>query len=351
MYIVIAIIAFGFLIAVHELGHFTAAKLLKVRVIEFAIGMGPKLLKKQGKNTLYTLRMFPFGGFCAMDEDSAPEDESSFTAQRRWKRVIILAAGGIANLLAAFIIVVILVSQMSYFASATLVDLAEGFPDNGEQGLMIGDTIHSINGERIYYMDDFPLLMQLANSSSVNIVVIREGEKVTLTDYTLERREYMTDGEMRLRYGLHFSMIDATFTESAKYSCYMTYNFIRLIRFSIAQLVSGAAGVRDFAGPVAIVDTMNSIGREAPTIGSAIASIANFTALIGVNIALINLLPIPAMDGGRILFLFITWIIEKMMKRNLDPKYEGYIHTTALVLLMGFMVFVLINDVLRIVSS
>ena len=116
MYIIVAIIAFGLLIAVHELGHFTAAKLLGVRVNEFAIGMGPKLLKKQGKETLYSLRAFPLGGFCAMDEDVGSEDPRAFTAQKRWRRVVILAAGGLFNLIAAFIIVVILVMQMDGYA-------------------------------------------------------------------------------------------------------------------------------------------------------------------------------------------------------------------------------------------
>ena len=351
MYIIVAIIAFGMLIAIHELGHFTAAKLLKVRVFEFAIGMGPKILKKQGKETLYSLRALPFGGFCAMDEDAAPEDERSFSAQKRWRRVVILAAGGIANLLAALIIVIILVSRMNYFPTTTIVELAEGFPDAGEAGLLVGDTILSINGKRLFYMDDFPILMQFASNDRVDLEVRRGGETVKLSGYTLERREYMTDGEMRLRYGLHFDIIEANFWESIKYSSYMTVYFVRLIRFSVAQLISGAASVRDMAGPVAIVDAMNDIGRAAPSVGTAIASIANFTAFIGVNIAIVNLLPIPAMDGGRILFVFITWIIEKIMRRRIDPKYEGYIHTTTLILLMGFMVFILINDVMRIVSG
>ena len=351
MYIIVAIIAFGLLIAVHELGHFTAAKLLGVRVNEFAIGMGPKLLKKQGKETLYSLRALPFGGFCAMDEDTASDDPRAFTAQKRWRRVVILAAGGIANLLAAVIIIGILVAGMNSFAGTTIREFSEGFPGEGEQGLMVGDTIMSINGERLYYLDDFPFLMQLAASSQVDLVVRRDGEMVSLNRYTLERREYMTDGEVQFRYGITFNRIEANFLETLKYTGYMTINYVRLIRLSIAQLISGAAGVKDLAGPVAIVDAMNDLGQSSPTIGMALANIANFTAFIGVNIALVNLLPISAMDGGRILFVFITWVIEKILRRRLDPKYEGYIHTTALVLLMGFMVFILVNDVLRIISG
>ena len=351
MYIVLAIIAFGLLIAIHELGHFTAAKLLGVKVNEFAIGMGPKLIKKQGKETLYSLRALPFGGFCAMDEDVASDDPRAFTAQKRWRRVVILAAGGIANIIAAFIIVLLLISGMSGFAGTTIVELADGFPNDGANGLLVGDTIVSINGERLYYLDDFPFLMQFSQSNYVDIVVRRDGDTVGLTGYLLERREYMTDGVVQFRYGITFNGIEPSIIEGFKYSCYTTINYVRVIRLSIAQLISGAAGVRDLAGPVAIVDAVNDIGRQAPSVGVAMSSIASFMAFIAVNIAIVNFLPIPAMDGGRILFVFLTWIIEKVMHRRLDPKYEGYIHATTLVLLLGLMAFILVNDVLRIVSS
>ena len=352
MYIVVAIIAFGLLIAFHELGHFTAAKLLGVKVNEFSIGMGPKILKKQGKETLYSLRALPFGGFCAMDEDVASDDPRAFSAQKRWRRVVILAAGGIANLIAAFIIVVILVSGMKGFVGTTIMQLVDGFPNEGIGGIMEGDEIISINGERLYYIDNyFYSLMQLAGNNEIDLVVKRGDETIKLNKFPLQRREYIIDGEVSYRFGITFNGIEANVLESLKYAGYMTMNYVRLIRLSLAQLISGAAGVQDLAGPVAIVDAMNEIGKTAASISDALADIANFTAFIGVNIALVNLLPIPAMDGGRILFVFLTWLIEKIIRRRLDPKYEGYIHTATLVLLMGLMVFILVNDVLRIVSG
>ena len=352
MYIVLAILAFGILIAVHELGHFSAAKLLGVKVNEFAIGMGPKLLKKQGKETLYTLRLLPFGGYCAMEgENESSDDTRSFTAQKGWRRIVILAAGGIANLVACFIIIIIIVSRMNVFVSTTITELADGFPNEGEHGLMVGDTLVSLNGERLYYVDDFSVFIQLARSGQVDLVIRRDGETLTLRRFPLERREYMTNGQMQLRYGLSFSIIEANAWEKLKYSCYMTMNYIRLIRVSIAQLISGAAGMRDLSGPVGIVDAMNSIGQSSPSFAAALGNIASFMAFIGVNLAVVNLLPIPAMDGGRILFIFITWVIERIIRRRLDPKYEGYIHTTALVLLMGLMVFILVNDVVKIING
>ncbi|MCL2124437.1 MAG: site-2 protease family protein [Oscillospiraceae bacterium] len=350
MYIVIAIIAFGLLIAIHELGHFTAAKALGVKVNEFAIGMGPKILRKQGKETLYTLRALPFGGFCAMDEDVASDDPRAFTAQKRWRRVIILAAGGIANFLAACIIIIILVMGYEGFGGTTLVGFAEASPNEGVGKLMVGDTIVSINGEKLYYKEDFSLMMQIAGNN-VDLVILRNGEYNRFKNFQFEQKEYIVEGEPQMLYGITFNRIEGTFGAKMKYAAYSAMNYVRLIRLSIAQLISGAAGITDLAGPVAIVDTMNGIGKTAGSFGLALAEIARFTAFIGVNIALVNLLPIPAMDGGRILFVFITWFIEKVTRRKLDPKYEGYIHTAAMVLLMGLMVFVLVNDVLRIVSG
>ena len=440
MYIFFAIVAFGILIVVHELGHFFAAKLLDVKVNEFAIGMGPKLLKKQGKETLYTLRALPFGGFCAMHgEDEGSIDPRAFTSKKRWKRTVILVAGGAANFLTAFIIILIVTfaSSPATFTGTTITGIADGFKNTGEHGLMVGDTIISVDGERLYYAEDFSTFLQLAARSgytdlvierngesitlsrfplrqhgvvvydivdyfipnimgeqqllvgdviisingenvyliadvsekldsaqggNVDIVVIRNDETITLTDFPLRRHDYTINDQVEHRYGLTFDQaslsrslafnrIDATFFEKLNYSFYSTMNNVRLIRVSIAMLISGAAGVRDLGGPVAIVDMMNTIGQQSPSFWDGIANIADFTAFIGVNLAIVNLLPIPALDGGRIFFIAVTWGIEKIIRRKLDPKYEGYIHGVALILLLCLMGFMVINDVLRIINA
>ncbi|MCL2046479.1 MAG: site-2 protease family protein [Oscillospiraceae bacterium] len=351
MYIFISIIAFSLIIATHELGHFTAAKLLGVRVYEFAIGMGPAILKKQGKETLYTLRALPIGGFCSMGEDSESDDPRSFNGQKRWRRTIILAAGGIGNLIFAYILTLFLIIPVTRFVGTTITELADGFPGEGISGLMVGDTIISVNGEKTHYIEDFRTHMYFAQSSHVDLVLKRDGDILIRNNFNLEMREYETDGIVQLRYGLSFNVIEANFIEKLKYSVFSTINNVGLIRLSIAQLFRGNASIRDLSGPVGIVGMMNEIGQESSSFRDALYSLIDITAFIGVNIAFMNLLPIPAMDGGRILFQGINWLIEKFTKRKLNPKYEGYIHATAMVLLLGLMGFVLINDILRIIKS
>ena len=371
MFIVLAILAFGLIIAIHELGHYLSARALNVKVNEFAIGMGPKLIKIQGKETLYTLRAIPFGGFCSMEgehEEGEDHDPRSFLSQKRWRRIVILASGGIFNFIAAFIIVFALTVGATGFVGTT-ISYIDGFPTEGTYGLIEGDTVVSINGERLYYAGDFFLLMQLSTLNRNNPTTMQDGEEVRINhiDFVIRRdgrliemnnfpmtlREFNDNGETVFRYGIsvRFEPIEATFMETIRASFHQMYSFVRMIRLSIAMMISGSIGLPDIAGPVGIVSTMNTIGQQAPTTLIAIGSILMFTAFIGVNVAIINLLPIPAMDGGRILFIFITWIIEKVSRKHLDPKYEGYINTGAFVLLIGLMIVVLYNDVMRLIGG
>jgi len=354
MYIVIAILAFGIIIAIHELGHYLSARALNVKVNEFAIGMGPKLLKKQGKETLYTLRAIPFGGFCAMegqdfeeaDEETGEPDPRSFLSQKRWRRIVILAAGSVANFIAAFIIIFILTAGAEGFVGTTISDVTDSLPTEGPSELMPGDRIIALNGERLFYYDDFALFMRLNTGKPITFTVDRNGHR-----FEYERRTYTVDGEQQYRYSIAFNTIEGTIWEKLKYSGYQTYNFMRMIRISIAMMISGTAGMQDISGPVGIVSVINTVGQQSSTTIDAFGNIAFITAFIGVNVAMINLLPIPAMDGGRILFIIVTWMIEKVTRKRLDPKYEGYINTGAFVVLIGLMVVILYNDVIRIIGG
>ncbi len=350
MYIIIAILAFGVLIAVHELGHFLAAKACGVKVNEFSIGMGPAILKKQGKETLYALRCLPIGGYCAMEgEDEDTGDERAFTRQPAWKRAIILVAGALMNFIMGFIIVVILYSGANYFVGNTIVDTIDGFK-YAENGIEPGDRIYSIDGHRVYYQEDFSMYMSRSNGN-VDMVVIRDGEKVLLEDYELAPDYYTDeDGEQVYVYGLTFNAIEANFWQKLRYSVYCSYNFVRIVWMGLTDLVTGNAGLDEMAGVVGIVSTINDVGQASATSAIAFANIAYLIALIAVNLAVVNMLPIPALDGGRVFFLLVNVIVEKVFRKKVNPKYEGYIHAAGMVVLLGLMVVLVVNDVMRIVG-
>jgi regulator of sigma E protease len=355
VYIVIAIVIFGSLIAIHEFGHFLAAKRLGVKVNEFAIGMGPKILSKQGKETLYAWRLLPIGGACVMEgEDTEAESSRSFTAQPRWKRVIILAAGAFFNFVAGFIVILVISMTTGQFAGTTVVELQPGFPGAGADGISVGDTIVSINGEHLYYYQDFSTFMEMPNATDgvVDLVLRRDGEKITLKDFPLARREYTVDGETVYKFGITFNLLEANIGQKLKYSGYLATNFVRLVRVGLVQLVSGAAGIKDMSGPVGIVSVISDVGNTPGASASDKAySIAFLAAFIAVNLAVMNLLPIPALDGGRIFALIVTFVIEKIIRRRVDPKYEGYVHAAGLVLLLGLMAVIMVSDVLKLIRG
>lgn len=356
MYIIFAILLFGILIFVHELGHFLAARIFGVGVNEFAIGMGPKLLKKQGKNTLYSLRAIPFGGFCEMvGEDEEVDSEDSFSSKAGWQKVVILVAGVTMNFIMGFLI--LLIVYFSMFSgpndeanSTTLDGFMEDFPLEGEDGLMVGDTIHEINGERVYYNSNFSLLMSLNTKDTVDMVVIRDGEKVELDDLPLQMREYESGGKTQLKYGLIFKTQKMTTLDKIQYAWYGTLDFARQVKLSLQMLINGQASAGDLMGVVGLVDTINDVGNESSSFSAAVINILYIGALISVNLALMNLLPIPGLDGGRLFLMLVSWLYLKITRRQLNPKFEGYVNMAGLVLLIALMAFVMFNDIVRIVS-
>jgi regulator of sigma E protease len=354
MYILLAIIAFGVLVAIHELGHFAAAKAFNVKVVEFSIGMGPRLVKKQKGETLYSLRALPFGGACVMEgEDEEVADPRSFSAQKPWKRFIILFAGSFMNFVLGAVVVFLLVMKLNGgFVGTTITDLTDDFPSFAGGRLEVGDTIIAINGERLYYSEDFSTFMSLYGSRPVDITVLRNGEKITFEDAPLYRRPFTEDGKTVMRYGITFNLIEPTFAAKARFAGYQTMNFVRLIRISLGQLISGQAGIRDLSGPVGIVSAVNEMGQSTElTVSEKLLNIAYFFSFIAVNLAVFNLLPIPALDGGRILTMVLILITERISRKKVNAKYEGYFHAAGFILLMGLALFVLINDVLKIVGN
>lgn len=346
MYIIIAIILFGVLIAVHEFGHFITAKLCGVKVLEFAIGMGPLLWSKQGEETLYSLRLLPIGGYCAMEgEDSDSDDPRSFSAQHPLKKALVLVAGAAMNFLFGLLLLV-LVFSASAPQTAEITGFMEGCPYESPEGFQLGDEFHEIDGRRVYVAAD---VSQLLSQGEVHdIVVRRDGDFVELKDFRLTLLEYAEADSPR--YGFYFQGTADSFGQKLRYTWNYAMSFTRMVWGSLLDLISGTYGVSDLSGVVGIVDVMNDVGQSSPTFWMAVLNLMYFSAFIAVNLAVMNLLPIPALDGGRIFFLIILWPVEAILGRKIDPKYEGYVHSIGLVLLMALMLYVMLNDVLRIVG-
>lgn len=349
MFIVIAIIAFGVLVGIHEFGHFVAAKSLGVKVNEFSIGMGPALLKRQKGETLYALRCLPIGGYCAMEgEDEETDDPGCFTKQPAWKKIIILAAGSFMNFLLGFVIVLVIFFQAAGFNTTVIGGIAEGSPYAGEDGFMVGDEIYSVDGHRTYFAGNVDLYLSRNSSGVYDIVVIRDGERVELKDFAFAPQEY--DGQTS--WGLTFNVTRTSFWNVIKYSWYTTIDFVRQVWLALSDLVTGLMGFDDMAGVVGIVGMINDVGNETAQsqgIGVALMDVAYLVAFIAVNLAVMNMLPIPALDGGRILFVLLNVLIKLVTRRTIPARYEGYVHAAGMVVLLGLMAFVMFNDISRLI--
>ena len=351
MYIVLAIIAFGILIVTHELGHFFAAKAFGVKVNEFAVGMGPTLLKKQGKETLYSQRLLPLGGICAMEGEDEDTGDRSFTSKPKWQRAIILCAGAAMNFLFGLIMLLCIVSYLNV-SEPIIADFMDGCPYQGEDAIQIGDRIVSIDGRRIRFTSDFSEILTRLGGEEHRIVLRRDGKRVVLKDFTLVPVEYaQPDGSTVMKYGFYFSPRQFGLIPNLRYAWMQAIDFVRLVWHSLEDLVTGAVGVKELSGPVGIVDYVNDVEEEAASPLEAFFYFFYIFSLIAVNLAVMNLLPIPALDGGRIFFLIVTWIIELIIRKKVNPKYEGYIHGAGFVLLMGLMLFVMGNDIFKIITN
>ena len=304
IYIIAAILIFGVLIAVHELGHFLAAKACGVRVNEFSIGMGPTILHKTKGDTTYSLRLLPIGGFCAME-------------------------GG-----------------AKAFYVPVITDFADGCPLQSESGLQVGDRLVSIDGERVYVYSDVSLLLGRNKTGVFDLKVKRDGQTVTLKDFPMERAEYTDQqGQTYTGFGLMFGAEEATVGSRLRYSWNNAVDFVRIVRLSLQMLVTGEAGLKDVSGPVGIVSTITDVGEQAESASAAVENIAYLAALVAVNLAVMNLLPLPALDGGKIFFLVVNALCMLTIRKKIPAKFESYVHLAGFALLMLLMLVITFQDV------
>lgn len=348
LYIIIAILMFGILIAVHEFGHFITAKLLGVRVNEFAIGMGPLVVSKKKGETQYSLRAIPIGGFCAMEgEDDDSDDPRAFSNKPWWKKFIILVAGSFMNFVTGLVILLVLYSQAQAFITPVITGFMEGFPYESAEGLLPGDRIVSVDGERIYTKSDLDLFFSRSNGETMDLVIERDGERLVRDDFPLKLRAYTYNGEQQMMYGLTFTYQEATPLIRLQQGWYNAVDMVRLVRISLVDLITGNAGIKDMSGPIGIVNMIGEVGAQSPSTAAAVSNIFYFIAFIAVNLAVMNLLPIPALDGGRIFFLVVNGVFTLLTRRKLDPKYEGYVNAAGFFCLLLLMIVVAFNDIVK----
>ena len=354
MSVIFAIFLFSVLIFVHELGHFTAAKLSGVQVNEFSMFMGPAIWKKQVGETLYAIRCIPIGGYCAMEgKDGGSDNPRSFDKAAWWKRLIILAAGAAMNFLIGVVLMVIVVLMVSVClpGKQTAVPVIASFEDyatvNGENGLQAGDRIVEVDGEKLYSYSDFSMILSLNPGDVHDITVRRNGEKVVLKDFLLEKHEVtLENGSTGLRYGINFTLSTPNFWEKLGMAWNQSLDTVRLVRLSLQMLLGGKVGIKDMSGPVGIVSEMSKVAAASDSKVTALLNMLYFGGFIAINLAVMNLLPIPALDGGRIVCLLITVVVEAITKKKINPKYEGYLHGAGMILLLALMAIIMFKDVI-----
>lgn len=325
----------------HEFGHFILAKKNGIDVEEFAIGMGPALCSKEYKGTKYAIRLFPIGGYCAMGEDEAATDSpNNFNNKSVWARISVIAAGPIFNFILAFVFAVILTAMVGY-DPPVVREVEQGYPA-AEAGIQKGDTIVKMGNKKINIYREISIYNQFHQGEDVEITYIHDGKKqtVTLTPKMDEESGYT-------RIGITGSgNTKANIFTSIQYGVYEVKFWICTTLESLKMLITGQIGADQLSGPVGIVSVVDNTYQQSKSYGLfiVIAQMLNIAILLSANLGVMNLLPLPALDGGRLVFLFV----EAIRRKRIPPEKEGYVHLVGIALLMVLMVFVMFNDIRRV---
>ena len=348
LYIILALFVFGLLIFIHELGHFIAARLSKVTIYEFAIGMGPTLFSWQSKkyDTKYALRLLPIGGFVSMaGEDGESDDENAFSKKPFWKRFAILLSGPLMNVILGFILTFAMLfssaitnrtdDRLGLLSTNIIHSFDDNATSNTEGGLMPNDKIIKVGNVNIHTGNELSYEIMHQGFKSVDITVERDGKRMTLKNVS-----FGTFSES----GVEFGTVDfyvygerSTFGNLIKHTFFNSCSMIKMVWDSVIDLITGRFGIDALSGPVGITEQIGESAKAGST------NFLYMIALITINLGVMNLLPFPALDGGRLLFL----TIEGITRKKINPNVEAYIHFVGIVLLFGLMIFVTFKDVLK----
>lgn len=332
--VILALLIFGLLVTVHEFGHFITAKKCGVTVHEFAIGMGPALYKRQGKETLFSVRLIPVGGYCKMEgEDDDSDAPGSFNRCKKRQKVLILAAGAVMNLILGYLITVVIMFQSQTIIVPVIDSLVDGYPASSV--LQVGDEIVRVNNTRVYTNAELSTALTRSNGECT-LTVNRGGERINVNITP------KADESGRLLFGFKGTEKQLGFFSRFFYAYRNTVNYSKIIINSLGDLITGRVGMENLSGPAGIVGAIGDAAESSKQVSSAIP-LLSFVAFITINLGVFNLLPVPALDGGRILFVLISAIIG----REIPPEKEGLVHFVGLLLLFGLVIFATRNDILR----
>lgn len=338
LYILLAIFAFGVLIFIHELGHFLTARACGVKIYEFALGMGPRIFGFKGKGgTDYNLRLFPIGGFVSMKgEDEEAEGEDSFSNKKAWQRFIIVAAGAAMNILLGVCITFCLVIA-NPIGSTVVADFAEGA--TSAQWLKTGDKIISVNGSRVHTDSELSYEILHDGFEPIDVVVERGGERVTLEDVV-----FPTKAVSGMLYGSpDFRVLEEqkTVLSVLSHTCFRSISTVKMIWESLLDLVLGRVGVDAVSGPVGAAGAITDAAKSGAT------QFFYLISILTMNLGVFNVLPLPALDGGRLMFI----LFEMIFRRKVPEKFEGMVHFIGIVLLLGLMVLITFKDIVALIKG
>lgn len=348
--IIVFILVFSVVVIAHELGHFLLAKMNGIRVVEFAVGMGPAICKFTKGDTRYVLRLLPLGGACQFEGEDGiysqqeegkekVKQEGTFNEANVWARIATVFAGPFFNMILAFLLSLIVVG-FAGSVKPTINALMENYPA-AEAGLEVGDVITSINGEKVYLQGEVTLISSLNQGETMRVEYERNGKtcETTLTPrFSEEDNRYY----MGFTIGEH---VDCKGLKLIQYSAYEVRYWLKATIKSLVMLVQGKLTANDLSGPVGIATAIDETLEETKPYGlpTMVLTMINFAILLSVNLGVLNLLPIPALDGGRLLFL----LIEVVRGKPIPPEKEGIVHFIGFVALMILMVFVMYHDIAR----
>lgn len=337
--IIIAFLVFGLLIFFHELGHFLTAKWAKIKVNEFAMGMGPTIWNRKKGETVYALRLFPIGGFCALEgDDEESGDERAFGKAPLYKRMIVIMAGSVMNLLLGLLILGLLSSRQT-LGTTTIAEFGEGAVTN--QWLQVGDSIRRINNHRVRTDNDMIYEFSRDRDGVMDIEVSRPKPDGTAENVLLKsvafKMETLPEGVQMITLDFKVKGVRPTFWSATTNAFNWTGSLIRQVWGGFADLITGRYGFNALSGPVGVTTAIGQAARF------GWKSLFVLVAFITVNLGVFNLLPLPALDGGRMMFL----LIESVRRKPVNPRYEGLVHGIGMLLLIGLMILVTVNDVAK----